>query len=146
MEEDEFYLKIALYPTIEYPTEVYDSTFLDTLSTLKRTRIEIIPSKYQLLSVPIPRFNRDHLIPMSTLTQSIEENAEVFVHVDTAGLLSIMRSSTQHKPTKSNIALICKRSKFFPAINFDGKKVDYYGYIKFNHFNESYIRISYLWL
>ncbi|KAA3631524.1 MAG: hypothetical protein DWP97_12820 [Calditrichaeota bacterium] len=140
------YMKISYFPTIQYPTFPYDSTHYENLSQLKQRRLEILPVSVKLLSEPLPKTIPDHLYPISNIQYAVHSAVEAYVHIDTLGKISLMRTDAKVKDEKESVRRICKNLRLYPALDINGNPVDFYGYLRFERFEQNYIRISYLWL
>ena len=140
------FLKISYFPTIQYPTLPYDSNNIDTLSKLKQRRLEILPKSTKLLSEPLPKTIPDHLYPITHIQYAVHGTVEAYVHIDTSGNISLMRTDAKVKDEKESVRRICKNLRLYPALDIEGNPVDFYGYLRFERFEQNNIRISYLWL
>ena len=142
----EILLMVSFFPLINYPTSDFITQGNDSLPKLEKYRVRIIPQLNSLLCEPLPKRIRDHLMTKNVLDYYLLEPIEAFIRIDTLGKVRIIRVESDKKQIISTFRNIVKKLRFYPAVNKNYNKEEYYGYIRIEPFDKMKIRISYLWL
>ncbi len=142
----DIYLMVSFFPQLSYPVAPYDAGVNDSSNLMHKYRIKIINKKSKLLSEPIPKRVPSNRYGRQLFDSFFMEAINVYIHIDTSGHASVMRVGTSNKKLSNSIRKLVTKLKFFPAIDQNDNLVDFQGYLRVEPYNETDVRISYLWM
>lgn len=138
----EFYLLVSAFARHSYPTKEWSDR--DTV-LYDRLRIRQIYQLGEILSPAIPDFSRATFLPGS-IFKLFTEDVYLRIKVDTLGGVKIVRSNSLNSSLRKRFMDFFRDNQFYPAIDLEGKPVEFEGSIRFYLDTAKNVRIEYLWL
>ncbi len=139
------FLLVSLFPQIYYPTRKFYYDKSDSLSIHEKIRVKLIPDSVSILQKPIPRNFDGENISIPNIPIWLNDTLSFHITVDTSGYAQLNRFGKTDKETYKILQDVYSRMKFYPAIGFDGKPVEYSGFLRLIIKGSEKVRIQYLW-
>jgi len=142
----EFLLLLSIFPFISYPTPVWKLENYNDMRFVDKYFIRILPLEVDFISKPIPKRIPADIFPINLINTNEFGKPTAVITIDTTGIVKNIRFSDQNKIISKDLRKLLKDLVFYPAIDREGKAVNYNGSVSFEIINNSNIRISYNWL
>lgn len=139
------FLLVSFFPQIYYPTQKFYNDMSDSLPIHEKMRVKLIPDSLHILQKPIPRIYDGERISISNIPRSLNDTLSLLLTVDTLGHTKLNRFGKINKGTYDIMQNVLSRMKFYPAIDFYGKPVEYSGFVQLIFKGSEKVRIKYLW-
>jgi hypothetical protein len=140
------FLMMTFYPTIHYPTKPFKSEQRDSILTLERLSLKMLPDTLGLLMKPVPRFVPGWLYEL-TVTPGLWNREGVFrFAIDTVGRATLMSGGNGSAKAKQFGQMLALRMRFYPSINNNGRPVAYEGAVRVVPSGKQHVRVQFLWL
>jgi hypothetical protein len=142
------YLAIFFFPGINYPTRPFVADSIPTvLSKLEISQLRLIPDSSRYLFLPIPKNTPyDSLYLHKEKATGGLENLTAFIQIDSTGQSAIYFPPRLSVQARNEIGDISTSLKFYPALDFAGRPVMFYGTIRLEFTDSTLVRIWYEWL
>lgn len=140
------YLVVRFFEEIHYPTQNWRTDNKEQMNYLERNLIELIPEKIGYLSPPIVRNAMADKVKYADFKLQLGQDLTCWLMVDDFGQMYIRRMSAGiRKNSISKVKEQFQKTKFYPALDFDGNWVVTEGLVNIKSMDESYVRITYTW-
>jgi hypothetical protein len=142
------YLAVFFFPGINYPTRsfVVESS-VQGASILEKSQLRLLPDTSKYLFLPIPKNPPyDSMYLRKTKAPSGLESLIASIQIDSSGNTSIHFPPRLSPSALTELKDITSSLKFYPALNFSGRPVPFYGTIRLEFTDSTLVRIWYEWL
>ena len=139
------YLMISFLPHLSYPSRTWPPAAVDSASLKEQIRVRLIPAKVGLLSKPVPvRHNAFRMASGGQPAYFIGTMCLGFT-VDTLGNVAFQHTTIVRREIFEYIRRIVGKWRFYPALDWNGRPVPFYGEMLLDFDTSEFIRIRYLW-
>lgn len=142
------YIAIFFFPGINYPTRPFiaDSN-AQFSSQLERSQLRMIPDSSKYLFLPVPKNPPyDSLYLRGDQGVGGLEMLTSFIQIDSTGESAIHFPPGLTALGRSQLREVSSSLKFYPALDFSGRPVTYYGTVRLEFTDSTLVRIQYDWL
>jgi len=138
----ECFLLITHLPQANYPACVYTAGD-STLSLRDRVRVRLLPDTVGLMSPPLPRNIIDNKIVCASIDVFGNGEATVLVAIDTLGKARMVR--LMPPILKKKVLAALPDLKFYPALDFQGRRQPYKGYLRLSFNATKTVSVDMTW-
>lgn len=142
----ECFVLVSFFPQIDYPTQVWRQSHLDSLKLLERLRVRLLPDTIGLMAKPLPTKVPGDEFTLTGRHVRFADTVNVGLFIDSTGRATRWRFSKAGKEIQAAVREIAAQLRFFPALDYQGRSHPFSGLVSFVFQGSSRIRIVYHWL
>lgn len=139
------YILVRFFEDMPFPTRVWRPADIDSMYYYEKHIVELIPEKIGRLSDPIVRHPNADKMLKTNFSLPANKNLACWIMIDDYGQMYVRRISSGAGKKVARIKETIQKTPFYPALDFDGNIVPAEGLVAITHFDESYVRIDYIW-
>ncbi|MCM2272302.1 MAG: hypothetical protein NDJ18_07105 [candidate division Zixibacteria bacterium] len=140
------YLLITLFPTTRYPTLPWSRQRVDSLDLHDRLAIRMVPDTQSVMIPPLPLSRTEIVIGAGLPVQFRSAPLAVKIRINEDGRSRVSVDAGNQAGLYALAMTLENQLRFYPAVGFDGKRIEYDGWLLIRSEGESTVRISFVWL
>ena len=144
--EATIYAVVVYHPHVRYPTLPVTPVLRDSLSNVESRLIRLVTNFDGVMIPPLPRSGNGDSISISRSKVKSFGLISLWCHIDTSAQVWFKRVSSSGREASLACREVLSELKFLPAIDFEGRRVEFDGLIYLDFVGSGNIRIYADWL
>lgn len=140
------YLLVSFFGSVAYPTTSWPPESSDTANLLERLRIRTFADRVGLLTPALPKRQPHDTYPMGPNHPFRRDTVVALIEIDTSGHARLLSCERTHREVRLAVREAVHKSRFYPALDFEGKPRKLKGSAAYELNGTPNIRIRYHWL
>ena len=142
------YLAVLFFPGNNYPTRPYSADSATVTGTLlERTQLRFLPDSSKYMALPVPRNPPyDSLYLKKAKVSGSLQTLTMFVQISPNGEAGLHIPPGLSPAVRTELRDVAGSMKFYPALDFSGRPVQFLGTIQIEFTISTLVRIRYQWL
>ncbi len=140
------YLLVSFFGPVAYPTTIWPPLSSDTANLLERLRIRTYADRVGLLTPALPKRYPHDTYPLGTNHPFRRDTVVAFIEIDTSGHARFLSCDRTHRELRLAVRKAVHNSRFYPALDFEGKPQKFKGSAAYEFKGTPNVRIRYHWL
>ena len=140
------YLLVSFFGSVAYPTTIWPPVSSDTANLLDRLRIRTFANRVGLLTPALPKRYPHDTYPLGANHSFRRDTVVAFIVIDTSGHARVLSCDPTHRELRLAVREAVHNSRFYPALDFEGKPQKFKGSAVYEFNGTPNVRIRYHWL